>query len=56
MLAMTVDFGSTFTKVVVIDLDEEKVVARSSCPSTVDSDSTRQDRLSTDSGRAEARM
>jgi uncharacterized protein (TIGR01319 family) len=38
MLAMTVDFGSTFTKVLVIDLDQEKVVARSSYPSTVDSD------------------
>ncbi len=38
MLALTVDFGSTFTKIVVIDVDHEKIVARSMSPSTVDTD------------------
>jgi uncharacterized protein (TIGR01319 family) len=40
MLAMMVDFGSTFTKIVVVDLDQEKVVARAISPSTVDVDIT----------------
>lgn len=40
MLALTVDFGSTFTKAVVIDLDAERVVARSISPSTVNTDIT----------------
>ena len=38
MLALTVDFGSTFTKVIVIDLKEETIIARSISPSTVDTD------------------
>jgi uncharacterized protein (TIGR01319 family) len=38
MLALTVDFGSTFTKVIVIDLHKETIVARSISPSTVDTD------------------
>ena len=40
MLALTVDFGSTFTKVIVIDLHKETIVARSISPSTVDTDIT----------------
>jgi uncharacterized protein (TIGR01319 family) len=61
MLAMTVDFGSTFTKVVVIDLDEERVVARSCCPSTVNSDiniglGKALDEIGSLQGRAELRL
>jgi uncharacterized protein (TIGR01319 family) len=40
MLSLTVDFGSTFTKVIVIDLHKETIVARSISPSTVDTDIT----------------
>lgn len=36
-----IDFGSTFTKVVVIDLDREVILARSQSPSTVATDITR---------------
>jgi len=35
-----VDFGSTFTKLVLIDLDGERVVMRTQSPSTVDTDIT----------------
>lgn len=35
-----IDFGSTFTKVVLVDLDNLKVVGRSQRPSTVDTDIT----------------
>ncbi|WP_455280387.1 methylaspartate mutase accessory protein GlmL [[Eubacterium] cellulosolvens] len=38
MLALTVDFGSTFTKAIIIDLHKETIVARSISPSTVDTD------------------
>ncbi|WP_455369520.1 methylaspartate mutase accessory protein GlmL [[Eubacterium] cellulosolvens] len=38
MLALTVDFGSTFTKAIVIDLHKETIIARSISPSTVDTD------------------
>ena len=33
-----IDFGSTFTKVVVFDLDSETLLARVQSPSTVDTD------------------
>jgi uncharacterized protein (TIGR01319 family) len=35
-----IDFGSTFTKVIAIDLDDERVVGRAQSPSTVDTDIT----------------
>ncbi len=35
-----IDFGSTFTKLVVVDLDGERVVGRAQSPSTVDTDIT----------------
>jgi len=35
-----IDFGSTFTKLVVLDLDGERVVGRAQSPSTVDTDIT----------------
>jgi uncharacterized protein (TIGR01319 family) len=35
-----IDFGSTFTKLVVIDLEGERVVGRAQSPSTVDTDIT----------------
>ena len=38
MLALTVDFGSTFTKTIVIDLHKENIVARSISPSTINTD------------------
>ena len=34
-LALLIDFGSTFTKVIAVDLDTSQVVARSQAPSTV---------------------
>jgi uncharacterized protein (TIGR01319 family) len=34
-LALLIDFGSTFTKVVAVDLDSSQVVGRSQAPSTV---------------------
>ena len=37
-LILTVDFGSTYTKVVAFDLDREAVVGVSQAGSTVDSD------------------
>ena len=37
-LALLIDFGSTFTKVIVVDLGTSQVVARSQAPSTVLSD------------------
>jgi N-methylhydantoinase A/oxoprolinase/acetone carboxylase beta subunit len=33
-----IDFGSTFTKAVVFDLDKEELAARVQVPSTVDTD------------------
>ncbi len=40
MLALTVDFGSTFTKAIVIDVDNGHIIGRSTSPSTVDTDIT----------------
>lgn len=37
-LILLADFGSTYTKIVVIDLDGENIVARAQAPSTVDTD------------------
>ena len=39
-LALLVDFGSTFTKVMVVDLEQEMVVGRSQAVSTVDKNIT----------------
>jgi uncharacterized protein (TIGR01319 family) len=39
-LKLLIDFGSTFTKLVVVDLDREEVVRRVQAPSTVDRDIT----------------
>jgi uncharacterized protein (TIGR01319 family) len=39
-LRLLIDFGSTFTKVVVVDLSEEEIVQRYQAPSTVDKDIT----------------
>jgi uncharacterized protein (TIGR01319 family) len=39
-LVLLVDFGSTYTKIVVVDLDGEGIVGRSQAPSTVDTDMT----------------
>lgn len=36
--SLFIDFGSTFTKLIVIDLDGERVVTRAQSPSTVDTD------------------
>ncbi len=38
---LAVDFGSTFTKAVLLDLSEEKLVASAYVPSTVDTDITK---------------
>jgi len=37
---LLIDFGSTFTKVVAVDLDKEEIVATARVPSTVESDIT----------------
>ena len=37
-LALLIDFGSTFTKVVAVDLDTAQLIGRSQAPSTVGSD------------------
>ena len=37
-LALCVDFGSTFTKAALVDLDEGRIVASSSHPTTIDTD------------------
>ena len=39
-IRLLIDFGSTFTKVVVVDLSNEEIVAAARVPSTVDSDIT----------------
>lgn len=39
-LALLIDFGSTFTKLVAVDLDAEEMVARVQSPSTVETDIT----------------
>ena len=39
-ISLLVDFGSTFTKVVAVDLDKEEIVSRSQVPSTVNVDIT----------------
>lgn len=39
-IKLLIDFGSTFTKVVAMDLDQEKVMATARAPSTVDTDVT----------------
>ncbi len=39
-IRLLIDFGSTFTKVVAVDLDKEDVVSVSRVPSTVDTDVT----------------
>ena len=37
-LALLIDFGSTFTKVTAVDLDESRIVGRGQAPSTVETD------------------
>ena len=37
-LAFLIDFGSTFTKVVAVDLDKSLVVGRSQAPTTIHTD------------------
>jgi len=37
-IAILIDFGSTFTKVLAVDLDRAELLGRSQAPSTVDSD------------------
>ena len=37
-IMLLIDFGSTFTKGVMIDLEGEEVIAKASVPSTVDRD------------------
>ena len=39
-LRFLIDFGSTFTKLVVVDLDEESIIGRYQTPSTVRTDIT----------------
>ena len=39
-IRLLIDFGSTFTKVVAVDLDKEEVIAAARVPSTVESDIT----------------
>lgn len=39
-LRLLIDFGSTFTKLVVVDLNKEEIVQRYQAPSTVDKDIT----------------
>lgn len=39
-LVLLVDFGSTFTKILVVDLQSEEIVSRAQAPSTVNSDMT----------------
>lgn len=39
-IRLLIDFGSTFTKVVAVDLDKEEVMATARVPSTVESDIT----------------
>jgi uncharacterized protein (TIGR01319 family) len=39
-LRLLIDFGSTFTKLVVVDLNEEEIVQRYQAPSTVATDVT----------------
>jgi uncharacterized protein (TIGR01319 family) len=39
-LKFLIDFGSTFTKLVVVDLDREDIIQRYQAPSTVDTDVT----------------
>ena len=36
--ALLIDFGSTYTKVAMVDLDQERLIGRAQAPSTVDSD------------------
>ena len=44
-LRFLIDFGSTFTKLVVVDLDRERIVCRHQTPSTVETDVTKALRL-----------
>jgi uncharacterized protein (TIGR01319 family) len=39
-LRLLIDFGSTYTKVVAVDLEREEVISAVKVPSTVDSDIT----------------
>jgi len=39
-ITLLIDFGSTFTKVVAVNLEEETVLGRAQAPSTVDTDMT----------------
>lgn len=39
-LKLLIDFGSTFTKLVVVEMDREEVIQRVQAPSTVDQDIT----------------
>jgi uncharacterized protein (TIGR01319 family) len=52
-----IDFGSTFTKLIFIDLDAERIVSRTQSPSTVDTDimvglNTALDQLNASEGQA----
>ena len=37
-IALLIDFGSTYTKVAAVDLDEDRFIGRAQAPSTVDTD------------------
>ena len=39
-IRLLIDFGSTFTKVVAVDLSREEIIATARVPSTVESDIT----------------
>ena len=39
-VSLAIDFGSTYTKIVAVDLEKEKLVAVTQHPSTVDTDIT----------------
>ena len=39
-IALLIDFGSTYTKVAAVDLDEARFLGRAQAPSTVDTDVT----------------
>lgn len=39
-LALLIDFGSTFTKILAVDLDKEKILAYAQSPTTVETDIT----------------
>jgi len=39
-LALLIDFGSTFTKILAVDLDREEILAYGQSPTTVETDIT----------------